>query len=373
MKYKVLVDKGYKDKYAVLLSTTGKNAEDFTTVLRALAPAETSENAWTEVSIDLTPYEGQQGYIAICHQDKDKNYLGIDDFEITLTSPAPMPGPWQTVTVTDDFCWLGGLSPNTVYEYKIVSIKAGEPDAETDILGFVTSSTDPIDVYFDNNGGNSYDISSLDGTYANVTINNFVLHTGAWTGICLPFDVDLENSVLAGSDLRTLESSDMIGPYYTLDCLSPLTYMSAGIPYIIKWNGASDLVDPTFPRVTIVQGTSSIVIPNVRFLPATYDAYTVDVHRPDYYLTTGDGYCGVMSQLVGTEHKAFDPEFYIPSWVLPTDTTPVALNTGDNPLIDGISAIKSEKDEVIFNVAGQRLGKVQKGVNIVNGKKLLVK
>ena len=118
--------------------------------------------------------------------------------------------------------------------------------------------------------------------------------------------------------------------------------------------------------------SSSIVIPNVRFLPATYDAYTVDVHRPDYYLTTGDGYCGVMSQLVGTEHKAFDPEFYIPSWVLPTDTTPVALNTGDNPLIDGISAIKSEKDEVIFNVAGQRLSKKQRGVNIVNGKKVLV-
>ena len=45
---------------------------------------------------------------------------------------------------------------------------------------------------------------------------------------------------------------------------------------------------------------------------------------------------------------------------------------------DGIDVLKGEheglkNDDVIFNLAGQRLSKLQKGINIVNGKKGLVK
>ena len=34
---------------------------------------------------------------------------------------------------------------------------------------------------------------------------------------------------------------------------------------------------------------------------------------------------------------------------------------------------EESKGEGIFNLAGQRLGKMQKGINIVNGKKVIVK
>jgi hypothetical protein len=45
----------------------------------------------------------------------------------------------------------------------------------------------------------------------------------------------------------------------------------------------------------------------------------------------------------------------------------------DDP--DGINDVNVnlDDDESIYNVAGQRLGRMQKGINIVNGKKIFVK
>ena len=45
-------------------------------------------------------------------------------------------------------------------------------------------------------------------------------------------------------------------------------------------------------------------------------------------------------------------------------------------LIDGISPLKATEEEAatsIYNLAGQRLSKMQKGINIKDGKKVLVK
>jgi hypothetical protein len=46
-----------------------------------------------------------------------------------------------------------------------------------------------------------------------------------------------------------------------------------------------------------------------------------------------------------------------------------------NEVVDGIQAVETEKakNDVIYNLAGQRVSKMQKGLYIVNGKKVLVK
>ena len=51
------------------------------------------------------------------------------------------------------------------------------------------------------------------------------------------------------------------------------------------------------------------------------------------------------------------------------------MNTGDiDDYITGIASLKdTEENTSIYNVAGQRLQKMQKGINIVGGKKILVK
>ena len=45
----------------------------------------------------------------------------------------------------------------------------------------------------------------------------------------------------------------------------------------------------------------------------------------------------------------------------------------DDPTGINLTPTLSEGEEAIYNVAGQRLNKVQKGINIVNGKKVMVK
>ena len=50
----------------------------------------------------------------------------------------------------------------------------------------------------------------------------------------------------------------------------------------------------------------------------------------------------------------------------------------DEGIYTGINEVKNlepktQGDNVIYNLAGQRLSKMQKGINIVNGKKILVK
>ena len=83
LKFWVLVNRYYPDSYEVKLSTAGNAISDFTVTLQEMAIGPTTTaGVWTEVTIDLSAYEGQQGYIAIHHQANNKNYLFIDDFGI---------------------------------------------------------------------------------------------------------------------------------------------------------------------------------------------------------------------------------------------------------------------------------------------------
>ena len=360
----------WPDYYEVLVSTTGNAIADFTD---GLVYYETCSNtSWSDVCIDLSAYEGQQGYIAFHFSNYENEYLYLDDVSITSW----VYGPWTTKYVTKPEIALKGLTANCTYNVQVTSQMSGEPDATSEVFTFTTKAADPIDLVFQHNGSNSSTIYANDGAFANVTINNLTLKSGEWTGITLPFDLDIENSVLANADLRTIESHGMTGPYYTLNCLTPLSYLQAGYPYYIKWNGTSDLVNPTFKGVTIVSATHNRYLSSVTFYasPLDYDAYTVSSDFPDVYGTSGDAATGLVPMMEGYQHKAFEPEVYVSVSLLPSSETPVVLNTGDNDLITGISLLKNETDnDVIYNVAGQRLSKTQKGINIVNGKKILVK
>ena len=101
------------ESYEVLLSTGGNAISDFTVTLQSM---HTAPDEWTEVSIDLSSYAGQLGYIAIHHQDDDQLYLLLDDFTIY-----DMAEPWQTTTTTTADAQLSGLTPETNYEVQVQS------------------------------------------------------------------------------------------------------------------------------------------------------------------------------------------------------------------------------------------------------------
>ena len=113
---KFYVMSNYSDTYEVLLSTGGNAVRDFDVTLQSLAAAPSS---WTEVSIDLGHYEGEQGYIAIHHSMYGGFVLFVDDFGIYGNAiPA---GDWVTIENVTSPYTITGLSSETEYEWQVLA------------------------------------------------------------------------------------------------------------------------------------------------------------------------------------------------------------------------------------------------------------
>jgi len=102
-----------QDEYEVRLSTTGNAISDFTTILKEKAAA---NSYWTEVSIDLSEYDGQQGYIAIRHDYTDGFFIMVDDFGIFGWS--------EDIATTDNSLLIEDLLPETEYQWRVRGVDA---------------------------------------------------------------------------------------------------------------------------------------------------------------------------------------------------------------------------------------------------------
>ena len=153
------------------------------------------------------------------------------------------------------------------------------------------------------------------------------------------------------------------------------TSIEAGKPYIVKWEDTSGSVsDPEFTHVTISSTTPTGVASNdgkVTFL----GTYSPTLLPKD---VTTNLYMGAGSTLYYPNVE----NFYIRSFRAYFQLTPGTAVKGfvmefDNDYADGIGTIQNSnfkiqnEEEPIYNLAGQRLQKMQKGINIVNGKKVL--
>ena len=106
---------------------------------------------------------------------------------------------------------------------------------------------------------------------------------------------------------------------------------------------------------------------------SVYYLFNIDADYPANYVLSDDGNT-FTTLLEGYPLKAFEPYLlFDTSYFDLSAYDKILLNAGDNDIITGISSVKGGQDEVIYNVAGQRLNKKQRGINIVNGKKVLVK
>ena len=142
MSFWVLTYKNYPDNYEVRLSTTGQAIDDFNVVLQEMALAPDNDE-WNKVSIDLSSFAGQMGYIAIHHRDSDKNYLMINDFIISDENCA---GEWIYTTATGSSIELTGLDNDTYYECQIQAVHAGDTSKWSDVVCFKTLAVNPVPV-----------------------------------------------------------------------------------------------------------------------------------------------------------------------------------------------------------------------------------
>ena len=102
----------------------------------------------------------------------------------------------------------------------------------------------PATVSLANTEDNSTTITGADGYVANVTLAARTLYKdGAWNTLCLPFDVTIAGSPLAGATARALTSASISGTTLTLTFGDAVTTLEAGTPYIIKWTADANYVD----------------------------------------------------------------------------------------------------------------------------------
>lgn len=368
---------GARDSYEVLLSTTGKEAADFTTTLQTMKYA--PYNSWDEVCIDLSAYAGQQGYIAIRHESEDCYFLVIDDFGIYETFAT---GSWQNIaSVTETTATLSGLATNNAYEYRIQSVKDDNTSAWSELGEFTLLTVEDA-------AANTNVIKRFDDDFASVTLANRTLwRDGDWNTLVLPFDVDLTapGCPLAGATARELSTATITGTTLTLNFSDPVDELWAGVPYIIKWDAAeTNIVNPVFNGVIIDAYTYDYDNgedddERVRFI-GTYDAVTFadedpsilfmgtnnTLYYPDGQDATYISACRAYFKLgedggasLARTITAFDIEFG---------------NDGEATGVVSLSEESKQQGEGWYMLDGRKLnGKpAVKGVYIHNGKKMVI-
>ncbi|MBP5797745.1 MAG: fibronectin type III domain-containing protein, partial [Bacteroidales bacterium] len=130
----------YGDEFEVLLSTTTTETDAFTVELQAM---DTPGGDFVLVEIDLSAYEGQQGFIAIHHVFEDGYILVIDNFGLFTEDEA-----WVEEDVRDTNLEITGLEPNSSYEWQVRGendeCTGGEEDGYTDWSELATFNTPVI-------------------------------------------------------------------------------------------------------------------------------------------------------------------------------------------------------------------------------------
>ena len=209
---------------------------------------------------------------------------------------------------------------------------------------------------------------------------------GTWNSIVLPFDVTISGSPLDGEgvEVRCLETSTYFPTTNTvrMQFSQPLTEMSAGVPYLIKWSptgsNVTNIVEPTFSNVVINSDRNNMSTNNVNFIgnysPVTLEANDKTLryvgannmlYWPSADITLNS--CRAYFRLTNIDNDNSQ------SLLLDLDTSK------GNPT--GIRVINQQSgdsqqmyiDDITYDLQGRMVvkGRLQQGINIVNGKKII--
>ena len=239
--------------------------------------------------------------------------------------------------------------------------------------------------------------TEISDKYTVVDLKNRTLYKdGYWNTLTLPFTLSeekLATTCLAGADIRYFENAlwDAEDQKLTINFSSSNEgKIEAGVPCIIRWTGENmgdPILNPSFTNV-------SIAIWNQEELD--------DDEEDNEYETESNGIrfqaqiapvqvqSGDKALLLGGENKLYKPKNQM--WVYATrayftyDTSSInfaprriVLDFGEDEqettYIDDIMVEDHQERNVegIFNLNGQRLDAPQKGINIINGKKVFIK
>ena len=253
-----------------------------------------------------------------------------------------------------------------------------------------------------NMANNATKIALLDQAISNnITLKDRTLYKdGDWNTLCLPFALGnamadeghhFDGTLLEGAtvmQLSALSSGLSSGGELTLTFINALS-IEAGKPYIVKWASADNLVNPVFNGVNIInteptpvefefEGNSAKCQFVGNYAPLEI---TEAANRNNIVVLAGGNKLGYTTSDRTIENGkalgAFRAYFYIPEKDGTTGASSFVLNFGDEETTTGIVDNKRETitNNHWYSLDGRKLdGKpTQKGLYIVNGKKVVIK
>ena len=234
------------------------------------------------------------------------------------------------------------------------------------------SDAPAVEVLLANLGDNSSILTEKNGVYADVTLSDRTIFSGYWNTLCLPFDVTVAQLKKAiGNSVQVNELADASCTSSTLTInFAPLVAetksISAGTPFLVKGATKSS---PKFEGVTIKNITNDVVSSNVTF-KGTYSNTSLEANNQNirFFGSNNKLYYPGSNDFTLGANRAY---FVIDNG---TEVKNFILNFGDEDDATAIMTIDNEQqatEGAIYNIAGQRISKMQKGINIVNGKKIL--
>ena len=316
---------------------------------------------------------------------------GNDCVNMTVEDASELtPGDVTEITdISGTSYTLGGLSALTAYTIYVQSVK-GDKTSEWSSLLFTTTDGTSIGLLNDDSNmetgsKNTAIIEANDNQERNVTLAGRTLYKdGNWNTLCLPFEVTLEGSPLAGATAMTLSTASYDNENNTLT----LNFVDAqdgkllaGVPYIIKWASGEDIETPVFQNVTVINTTSPVVTTYWVDFQGTYSTTAIggkDRNTRLYLSSENTLYWPKSAMNIRACRAYFQLNNGLTAGEITSDPQPggsgvreFILNFGEDT--QGIKNVNANVNANYYDLQGRRIMQPTKGLYIVNGKKVVIK
>ena len=217
---------------------------------------------------------------------------------------------------------------------------------------------------------------------------------GYWNTLTLPFSLDaskLANTCLAGADIRTFKNAawDATNQRLTINFSdSNEGEIVAGVPCLIRWgepgNATGEVINnPSFTNVSITISDQKDLDEVGNYYETSEGGLTFEGQIAPVQVEANSN-----TLLLGGENKLYKPNkpmcvYATRAYFTYTGSIAMArefvMDFGEGEqtttYIDNITVEDNRESQVegIFNLNGQRLDAPQKGINIINGRKVVIK
>ena len=236
------------------------------------------------------------------------------------------------------------------------------------------------------NADNTAILTAARAKTVDVTLSGRTLYkNGEWNTLCLPFDLtSLTGTPLEGATIRPLADAELTSDKLTLTFGAAVNAITAGTPYIVKWETTGDnLTDPTFNAVTVSSMTPTPASfgtgdSQVQFIGTYSPAPLAKDDQTNRYMGSGNKL--YYPTVDGFNVNAFRAYFKFGALAASSPNLNVVLNFSDGEQATEITTTDYTNltdSDAWYDLQGRRIANDQqpksKGMYIRGGKKVVIK